>query len=460
MAPLADVLNGLVQTTNVSVRSNSELVGEVESAAAKDDRRREEKLGKAGPLRRKPKLSPILEGADGLQLTPWDILHTLARALTLTRRGSARGLAEHWGSLKYSHALTDEGKGLRGHMRLSAEARGIAAASYKRIQSEELGTGFGLALAEHILRRRKPDHMVSIVHADTALRAGWALTSGDKGSSSGYQHRPLYFVEAWKPGEPSLVLPVDCRGNHGNAARSHQQLAAGTARVESVHIGPWNLTPCLMFSTELNAKRPLTVHAVQAPGTGGRLGPPSENLDQRVEQRNNIPFIHPPTADDEPAESLPGFHIRPKDTEWFQRVLAHTAAAEAAAFSGDGKAASRYLTERQGSRYFSAFVHAATGSVQDVDWEFLGTKFVGTEHIFRSNRDRVEVFSGVAESFFNLVGQGEVEQYRREVYARRSEWPDRVWWDEKWGGPVSLRRDGSVLAIRPLALCSSDCRDS
>lgn len=53
--------------------------------------------------------------------------------------------------------------------------------------------------------RRYPDHLISIVPADTALRAGWALTSRDSGPRSGYRYRPRFLAEVWKPGEPSTT---------------------------------------------------------------------------------------------------------------------------------------------------------------------------------------------------------------------------------------------------------------
>ncbi|MFD3501273.1 hypothetical protein ACFWWT_37830 [Streptomyces sp. NPDC058676] len=40
-----------------------------------------------------------------------------------------------------------------------------------------MGHAFALAVSEQILTRRYPDHNVSFVRADTALRAGWTLTS-------------------------------------------------------------------------------------------------------------------------------------------------------------------------------------------------------------------------------------------------------------------------------------------
>ncbi|MFJ9308964.1 hypothetical protein [Streptomyces cyaneofuscatus] len=59
-----------------------------------------------------------------------------------------------------------------------------------------------------MLRSRFPDHTVTIVPADTALRAGWALTSRDKGEKVKYRYRPQYFAEVWRPGEPSLAIPL------------------------------------------------------------------------------------------------------------------------------------------------------------------------------------------------------------------------------------------------------------
>ncbi|MEV5146918.1 hypothetical protein [Streptomyces sp. NPDC052727] len=168
-----EALADLARHANVAVHSTSALAGDVGAAAAEDDEERKEKEFEA--LRRKPGLRP-LPAADlggSVRLTPWDVLHTFARAISLARRGAARGLAEHWGSVKYSLALNASPP---SYMGLSAEGRDTAD-YYKALQSGELGVGFALALAERILSRRYPDHAVSIVPADTALRAGWALSA-------------------------------------------------------------------------------------------------------------------------------------------------------------------------------------------------------------------------------------------------------------------------------------------
>ncbi|WP_316739069.1 hypothetical protein [Streptomyces sp. MK7] len=57
--------------------------------------------------------------------------------------------------------------------------------------------------------------MVSVVDADIALQAGWALTGKDVRRQDWVRLRPDFFLEAWKPGEPSKVIPLACKGTHG-----------------------------------------------------------------------------------------------------------------------------------------------------------------------------------------------------------------------------------------------------
>ncbi|MER5784456.1 hypothetical protein ABT104_22465 [Streptomyces mobaraensis] len=449
MKSAANILRDLAQQSNIAVHSSPGLVGSVDAAAAEDDKDREEK--ELDALRRKPDLQPIpaKETGQSIQLTPWKVLHVLGRAMALSRRGAGRGLAEHWGTLKYSQALTG---GPDSFLTLSAEGRETAD-YYKALQSSELGTGFALALAQHVLLRRYPNRVVSIVPADTALRAGWALTSRDKGPRLGYRYRPQFFAEVWKPGEPSRTFPIACKGNHGNAAVSHVQLASASAHVEAVHVGAWDQTPCLVFSTELPLDGPLTVHALHAEGEGGWLSDPepspSRNLDTPLKEENYFPGIQPPTEGDKVPAPDPGFHVTPERYDWFRHVLARTAAAGLTAFAGDSEATIPYLTTRQGQRRFTGIAHAATGSVQDARHLLFGISFVGTDHVFRLNGTRVEAFSGVDATLFDHLAHGRLERYRTEVYARRTTWPQASW-DRKWGGPVSIQPDGSVLAMRLL----------
>ncbi|MGH3374025.1 MAG: hypothetical protein ACRDP6_04745 [Actinoallomurus sp.] len=439
MKPAEDVLSELIQRSEVHVHSDSGLVGSVDAAAAKSDDKRREKDDE--PLRRKPFLKsvPAMEYAP-FCLTPWSVLRAIAEGIALSREGAGRGIAEHWASLKYTQALTGASD---AYMRLSAEGKETAE-YYKTLQSKELGIGFALALARQILSRRYPSHFVSIVQADAVLRAGWTKLG---------KYRPQFFAEVWKPGESSRVFPIRCKGNHGNAATSHDQLASASAHVEAVHIGLWNETPSQIFSTEISVDGPLVIHALFSGGDDGWLngatGASGGNLDRQVKEENFFPGIQPPGDGNKSKlpEAVSGFYVGPERFEWFQGVLARTAAAASTAFTGDGSATAQYLTRRQGKSRFDGAAHPAMGSVRDAEHELLGITFVGTDHVFRLNGTRVEAFSGVAKDLFYHLQKGRVERYRSEVYARRDDWPVDTW-DTRWGGPVSVHPDGSILAMR------------
>jgi hypothetical protein len=444
LKPAEEVLQDLIRESNFSVHSDSELVGDVAKAAEKEDEERAKKQAeksdkdKDNTLRRKPGLRPLPE-LQSIAITPWEVLHVLGRAIGLARRGAARGLAEHWGALKYSQALTgDSGT----FMHLSEEGKATAE-YYKAIQSRELGTGFALATARRFLKDRYPDRFVSIVPADTVLQAGWSKLG---------TYKPQYFAELWKPGKHSLVFPISCKGNHGDIKQSQSQLASASAHVEMVHIGPWNETPVLIFSTEIPPEGYVTVHALCAQGGGGwlkREHVKPGDLDKELSDENYFPRLQVPS---EVEESLPhsfGFHVTPERYGWFGRVLARTAAAGVTAFAGNSEATAQYLTKRQGKQHFEGFAHAGSGSVQDVEHTLCGIEFAGTDHVFRLNGVRVEAFSGVAKDLFNLLVKGRLEQYRREIYDRRSSWPSPSA-NESWGGPVSIHPDGTVLAMRLL----------
>ena len=91
----------------------------------------------------------------------------------------------------------------------------------------------------------------------------------------------------------------------------------------------------------------MTVHALQAPGSGGRLSPAEgreANLNAPPFQANVMPDIHPPAEGLAAPEPVRGCHVQPKDYAWFQESLAHTAAAGLMAFTGSGHATALCLT--------------------------------------------------------------------------------------------------------------------
>ncbi|MFK0159908.1 hypothetical protein ACIQVK_48570 [Streptomyces sp. NPDC090493] len=446
MAEAAQVLKELVQAWSVQIDSTGALAGAVSDAAAKDDKERRED-GRE-PLRRKPGLRalPATEVGPSVRFTPWDVLHALGRATVLSRQGAGRGLAEHWGCLKYCQAL--DGSPGR-YMALSEEGLNPRR-HYKTVQSGELGIGFALAVAERALKKRYPDHLISVVDADIALQAGWALVGKDVKRRDWVKLRPDFLLEAWKPGEPSKVVPLACKGTHAKGSYAHTQLAAASAQVEAVHVGPWDQTPTLVTSTELLGQGGIIVHVLHAPGDGSLPLPPDAlDADRELEDLNIYPDVRVPGAAGEDEQRVSGFQVLPDQYPWFRRALARAGAAGLMGFTGGGEPTAQYLTERQGKRHFKGFTHAGTGIVQDIDHEIGGMTFVGTDHVFRLNGTRVEAFSGLEASLFDHLRDGRVEEYRRQAHALRSRWRS-VRRQDDWDGPVSLREDGSIMAMRLL----------
>lgn len=100
-------------------------------------------------------------------------------------------------------------------------------------------------------------------HGTRRCARGGPPTSRDKGEKVKYRYRPHYFAEGWRPGEPSLVIPLACKGNHSDPATSAEQLASASAHAEAVRIGAWIETPGLLFSTQLPTDGgTMTVHAL------------------------------------------------------------------------------------------------------------------------------------------------------------------------------------------------------
>ncbi|MCP3821707.1 hypothetical protein NLX86_27530 [Streptomyces sp. A3M-1-3] len=192
---------------------------------------------------------------------------------------------------------------------------------YKAMQARELAVGFGLAAAEHIVQQRYPDHIVSAVDTSTILRAGWALggSQRDKGS----RPRPDYVIEAWKPGEPSKVMFVVCRGNHPKPSKrtgrtrstTIRQLVKGAELAEGMQIGPWKTTPCLLLSTELMGQGGIVVNALQSPGESllplRLLGTPG-NADEEIKDKAGIPYpnaMRIPARDGNRLRNADGFQV-------------------------------------------------------------------------------------------------------------------------------------------------------
>ncbi|WP_052869433.1 hypothetical protein [Streptomyces niger] len=142
------------------------------------------------------------------------------------------------------------------------------------------------------------------------------------------------------------------------------------------------------------------------------------------------------------------FAVPTKHLAWFGQILARTAAGAQLAFAGAGREVAQYLTAKQGRRHYEQRTFAGSSSVHDASHRFGSTTFVGTDHVFRLGGVRVEAFSEMAEELYDLLADGEVEQYRRRTYALRNDWPSET--TAPCWGPASFREDGTVMALRVL----------
>ncbi|WP_439681774.1 hypothetical protein [Embleya sp. MST-111070] len=449
MKETADVLKDLAQPWHLQIQSSPPLAARVEKASARIDRARAKK--DLEPLQRKRELLPVREAATLVTVTPWDILHNLARGTVLARQGAGRGVGEHWGCLKYCQALGNDG----GFLTLSEEGQDPKR-HYRAVQSGELSVGFTLAVVKRVLAERYPDHAISVVDADVALQAGWALTAAQARQKAKdvqgiwTRHRPHFFVELWKAGEPSRVVLIACKGNHSRRSTVSNQLSTASSHLESVQIGPWNAVSGLVTSVELLSKAGLVLHILEAPGDGTLYGTrPITNLRSSPEQQNLPTGTRVSRGPDDPPASLSGYQVKPDEYDWFRDVLARTDAAALMAFAGVGASTAQYLTERQGKAHFERYTHAGTGVVRDIDHTIHGIKFLGTDHVFRLNRRRVEAFSGFAEDLFEHLAARRVREYRDALPAWNAKRPTSPEAPE-WDGPVSIHPDGSVLGIRLL----------
>lgn len=450
---IKDVLVELETRRTVYVNSSPALAQSVAKEAAKQDK----KLSDGGKdLPRRKSLQPLhqREAFQSIQVTPWEVLHQLGRATVLSGQGASRGLAEHWGCLKYSQALCGHENG-KGSMALSAEGlRPVY--HHKTTQSEELGIGFALVAANHIMSRRLPDHTFSIVDAEIALKAGWALSGREVVSREEVKLRPDYFIEARPQHGPSKVIVVECKGTHSDARYAHHQLARAAAQVDSVHLSGHGALPSLAIAAQLKAKAGITLHILDPDGDGvlDVVDEDPSSLNSEVNDLNIVPHFQVPVEDEEGQQRLrtiSGFQIATENRAWFRSVLARTTAAGLMAFCGDRNGAAPFLTKRQGASRFTEFVFAGTGSVRDAEHQIHGIPFVGTDQVFRLGGVRLEAFSGLAEPLFDRLKRGDVTSYRSQAFDVFGTWMD--WHGETgqgWGGPVSVDRDGSIMALRQL----------
>ncbi|MFJ7213518.1 hypothetical protein [Amycolatopsis sp. NPDC098790] len=451
-----EAIKKLFQLGDVAIESSDQLAGKVARKAAKlaDERRdKEQEIDEI-----KPQLVPVPEREHGrnMRIVPWELLHLLGRATVLSGHGSSRALAQHWGCLKY---ITSLQRNVHGRMELSESGKDPR---YHRlaVQAEDLGIAFALASALRIAQQRHPAYRFEIVDADIALEAGWALRGNEVKGKSNTRLRPDYFLFGFRDGAPARVITVECKGSHQNAGAQHRQLAKAAAQVNAVVIGDPDrgdvTPPGLLMATLLNDAGGVQMRILDPPGDGtlvlsGDGDGRDSGLNGPVEEYHEVPGI--PVRDGEhERDRRPGFYIAPDRSQWFARVLARTASAGLLAFAGDRDTAGSLLTRRQRARLGSDHDTGPTHVDFDTGVELAGMRLVGTDHVFRLQSQRMEVFSGIPHVLHDLLS-GEPD-----LTGRHHVLPDlSAQWHEQeqnilaeWGGVIHMDVNGAVMGLRKM----------
>lgn len=252
---------------------------------------------------------------------------------------------------------------------------------------------------------------------------------------------------------------MECKGSHGSADAQHKQLAKAAAQVNAVVISDPEhgdvSPPGLMLSTALIERGGIQMRILDPPGDGTLAisgdGNQAPRLNGPVEQYHEFPGI--PVPDGEPdRDRRPGFYIAPERSEWFTRVLARTASAGILAFAGDRRTAGNLLTPRQRARLGSEQDSGPGHVTFDTGIELAGIPLVGTDHVFRLESQRMEVFSGIPRELHDLLkDEPDLKARHDALPALLSLWHERKHdIDMDWGGVVHMDTNGAVMGLRKM----------
>lgn len=447
---VSTALRKLDEPVTVTSQSNEELAGRVRRQIRKLDEEREER-GDA-PHERKGMLAPVeqLKRGHGMRITPWELLHTLSRATVLGRHGSSRALAQHWEALRYITALQANS---HGHVELSEDGKDPRY-HRKAVQAKDLGIAFGLAAAQHAVQLQYPDYRFDVVDTELALEAGWPLRGVDRSLRESTKVHPNFLLVGRKPGRPMRVVSVDCKGTHGGDDYQHEQLARSAAHIPRIVLGHLDEgggpPPSLVVTTAIAGTGGIETRLLDPEGDGllAVPGKSAPDLAGPVEEKNELPVV-PFTNAHGGEDSRAGFCIPEDDWEWFSRVLARSTAATLLSFAGDRGTARTMLTRRQQNRLGSGHHRTNTKMQCDTGITLGGMSFVGTDHVFRLDGQRVEVFSGVREHLHQLLVEERLDEHEVELAAAMSTWRrGKAQAKQEWGGVISMDSAGALLAIR------------
>ncbi|MGP4019109.1 hypothetical protein [Saccharopolyspora sp. 5N708] len=427
-------------------------------------------------FRKNPRIVPA-DLPEALSVTPVEVLRQVGVATTFYGDSPFTAIAHHWAQLRYCATLeTKKGK-------LSLSSLGDEVVHHHKVaQSEYLGIGLALVIAQETLRKQHPGWEFSPVDADFALDRG-IPGIGSATQVAGLQSRPDYFLigRRIRGGGGLKIVVLECKGTHSpGETKIIGQLAKACTQVRSVEIEGQNLSSLMVASRFLPSG--IKVCVLDPPGESELWSGTDDELDEMLSEEVDGPpepfSTRTPTSDDllaiEPDQPIEDeefgasenySELAEQDLEipqvvsipqasrrWFSRVLARTFAASVLAFAGDGETAAKYRTPRlyedsQG-QYGLPLEDAAEIKTSRRFPLPGGLSAQGTQYSMPlPDGRRLDVFRGIEESVYEELGQERLGSYFRSAQRVWNKWSQIAGNGASNGRPVAFGRDGTVVTL-------------
>lgn len=425
-------------------------------------------------FQKRPRVYPAEFLPSPFHISPLEVLRQVGVATTFYGHSPFTGIAQHWAQLRYCATLTTK----QGVLSLSHLGNEVVH-HHKVAQSEYLGIGFALAVAQEALRRQYRGWEFSPIDADYALDRGIPEV-GDLAQVPGTTKRPDYFLVGRRTdgrGEFKVVV-LECKGTHDSgSARLTSQLSKACTQVRSVELEGQTMPSLMIASQFLSAG--VKVSVIDPPGESdlwdGDAGEWEELLAEELDSPPEFFRTRTPTPDElmtldenrSPDEEEQPPRLPPSDLaehelglpqvvtipqaarRWFTRVLVRTCAASVLAFAGDGETAARFRVPRP----YTGPDGGQDALPVDEDLEIKtsqsfslpgGGSAQGTRLTMPLPDGRqLQVFRGIEERAYEELGNERLGSYFRRA---QSAWAElrRATTDN----PIAVGRDGTVVMLK------------
>lgn len=425
---------------------------------------------------------------DILSTSPVEVLRQVGVATTFFDRSPFQDIAQHWAQIRYCATLAPT---KRNQLAMSHEGATSVEHHNKVAQSEHLGIGFALIVAQEVLRKRNPGWEFRAVDVDIALSAGFIDGLGTVKQSPNTRKRPDYFLIGHPIGGfgGAKVVVLECKGTHKSRQFAIGQLARACAQVGAVEVGG-KLPYALMVASYLSSKG-ITSYVLDPPGEDELWSGSEDEMDAVLsedpgdppELRTRSPYSGDEEEFDEPGPTLTEKHSPPEqdaddesETEdalprvskifdipqryrtWFFKILSRTAAATTLLFAGDSSGASKFTTPQQRSTQLQFHpemlqleeaTEGGDGTTATTHFNLAdGLEFVGTKREMPLPDGRtIEVHRGIDVGLYYLLSEGQLGPYLRRAHETRSRWLQRSSHMNS-NNVVSVGTDGTALRVR------------